>query len=75
MGLYLALKACHEYNLEVVLLSCEKCNIRSAHTIRAFGGKLLRECGVGGVGACQFFAIDVAKSIEMYRNEYEDKTY
>lgn len=74
VGLYLALKACHEYKLEVVLLSCEKNNLRSSYTIRALDGKLVREYCVDGVGICQFFAIDVAESIKNH-HEYENKIY
>ena len=76
VNLYLALKVCHEHGVEAVILGCEKDNLGSSRTMRALGGRLLREDWSWRYNAMyQFFVIDVAEAVTKYSDEYKDKIY
>ena len=76
VNLYLALKVCHEHGVEAVILGCKKDNHGSSRTMRALGGRLLREYWSWRDNAMdQIFVIDVAEAIEKYADEYKDKIY
>lgn len=75
VNLYLALKVCQNHGIEVVLLDCDKDNIGSAKTMRALGGKLLREhtyqATPGKDTTVQQYVIDVDAALEKYANQYD----
>ena len=75
INLYLALKVCQQHGLEVVLLDCDKDNTGSAKTMRALGGKLIREHlqenSQGGQVLVQDYVIDVDAAVAKNRAQYE----
>lgn len=75
VNLYLALKVCQNHDLEAVLLDCDKNNIGSAKTMRALGGKLIRECPhknfKGEDAIMQWYVIDVDAALEKYAGQYD----
>lgn len=75
VNLYLALKVCQNHGIEVVLLDCDKDNIGSAKTMRALGGKLLREhtyqVTPGEDTTVQQYVIDVDAALEKYASQYD----
>ena len=76
VNLYLALKVCHEHGVEAVLLGCKKDNHGFSRTMRALGGRLLREYWSWCDNAMgQIFVINVAEAITKYSDEYKDKIY
>lgn len=74
VNLYLALKVCQNHGIEVALLDCDKDNVGSAKTMRALGGKLLRECphrnDEGEDIMMQWYVIDVDAALEKYASKY-----
>lgn len=73
VNLYLALKICQRRGLEAVLLDCDRRNIASAKTIRALGGKLIRETEhktETGLVPMQQYVIDVDHSLADYAYQY-----
>ncbi len=75
VNLYLALKVCQNHGLEAVLLDCDKNNVGSAKTMRALGGKLIRECPhkdwEGKDTIIQWYVIDVDAALEKYADQYD----
>ena len=75
VNLYLALKVCQNHGLEAVLLDCDKNNIGSAKTMRALGGRLIRECPhknwEGKDTIMQWYVIDVDAALEKYASQYD----
>ncbi len=75
VNLYLALKVCQNHGLEAVLLDCDKSNIGSAKTIRALGGKLIREYPhknfEGKDTIIQWYVIDVDAALNKYADQYD----
>lgn len=75
VNLYLALKVCQNHGIEVALLDCDKNNIGSAKTMRALGGKLIRECPhknwEGKDAIIQWYVIDVDAALEKYAYRYD----
>lgn len=75
VNLYLALKVCQNYGLETVLLDCDKNNIGSAKTMRALGGKLLREhthqITPEESATVQQYVIDVDAALSKYASQYD----
>lgn len=68
--LFLSLGVCQRHGIEAVLLDCSKANIGSAKTIRALGGKLIREYSpVEGI-TVQQYVIDVNAALKFHHNEY-----
>ncbi len=75
VNLYLALKVCQSHGIEVALLDCEKSNIGSAKTMRALGGRLIRECPhknwAGKDTVMQWYVIDVDAALSKYADQYD----
>lgn len=75
VNLYLALKVCQNHGIEVALLDCDKNNVGSAKTMRALGGRLLRECSHrnddGEDIMMQWYVIDVDAALEKYASQYD----
>lgn len=75
VNLYLALKVCQNHGLEAVLLDCDKSNIGSAKTMRALGGKLIRECPHKNWEdkdtVMQWYVIDVDAALAKYASQYD----
>ncbi len=75
VNLYLALKVCQNHGLEAVLLDCDKNNVGSAKTMRALGGRLIRECPhkdwEGKDAVIQWYVIDVDAALEKYADQYD----
>ncbi len=73
INLYLGLLVCQKHGIKEVLLDCDKDNLGSAKTIQALGGRLLREYYEDIYAHCivQDYAIDVDKSVEVYKAVYE----
>ena len=75
VNLYLALKVCQNHGIEAVLLDCDKDNIGSAKTMRALGGRLIRECPHKNWEdkdtIMQWYVIDVDAALEKYVDEYD----
>lgn len=72
INLFLALLECQKYGIKEVLLDCDKINLGSSKSMQALGGVLISEYYEDGLLE-QKYKIDVDKSIEKYRNLYEDK--
>lgn len=73
-ALYLALLRCLAYNLEAILVDCERNNTPSMRTILAVGGKKIREYWSEKYQAWNnVYVIDVYRSINEYYCDYKDK--
>lgn len=75
INLYLALEFCQLHGLEVVLLDCDKDNLGSSRTMRALGGRLIREHWYDVKGQntlIQDYVIDVNAAIAAHSSEYFD---
>lgn len=70
VNLYLALKVCQNYGIEVALLDCDRSNIGSAKTMRALGGKMVRQYQLGDI-VVQRYAIDVDAALCKYASQYD----
>ncbi len=75
VNLYLALRVCQKHGLEAVLLDCKKENLGSAKTMRALGGRLIREyvaqtTAESGV-TMQQYVIDVNEAVAKYAEKYD----
>lgn len=74
INLFLALKFCQSRGMEVVLLDCDKNNIGSAKTMRALGGRLIREYwfqeSPEKISLVQAYIIDVDAAIEKNASNY-----
>lgn len=76
LQLYLALKVCQQYGLEVVFLDCAEENVASAKTIRALGGRLARTRSVPHYTIphkyvnIAYFVIDVEVALSKYADRY-----
>ena len=71
LQLYLTLLKCGEFKIEQVMISCVKENEASSRTIKALGGKLVREEYDPNYNAvCSHYLIDVNKAIDTYKNQY-----
>lgn len=75
VNLFLALKVCQNHGIEVTLLDCDKNNVGSAKTMRALGGRLIRECPhknwEGEDTIMQWYVIDVDAALEKYASQYD----
>jgi len=73
INLYLGLLECQKYGIEEALLTCNKENLGSSKTMKALGGKLLKEIYETEKyhEYLQFYTINVNESIEKYKEEYE----
>lgn len=75
VNLYLALKVCQNHGIEVALLDCNKDNVGSAKTMRALGGKLIREYphrdDNGEDTMMQWYTIDVDAALGKYADQYD----
>lgn len=73
INLYLGLKECQKYGIEEALLTCNKENLGSAKTMKALGGKLIKEIYEDEKyhEYLQFYIINVDESLEKYKEEYE----
>lgn len=75
INLFLALKFCQLHGLEVVLLDCDKENLGSSRTMRALGGRLIREHWYevkGQNSLVQDYVIDVNAAISAHEAEFAD---
>lgn len=72
INLYLALQICKDYGIKEVLLDCDKENLASARTIKALGGKLIKEYYDEENAKCvvQDYIIDVEEALEDYKDIY-----
>lgn len=75
VNLYLALKVCQNHGIEAALLDCDKENPGSAKTMRALGGRLIRE-HIHQVSpeksiTVQQYVIDVDSALEKYASQYD----
>lgn len=74
INLYLALCFCQKRGMEAVMLDCDKNNLGSAKTMRALGGKLIREYYYqktpDAKSLTQCYIIDVDASLSRYADEY-----
>lgn len=68
INLHLALKECQKHGIKEVLMDCDKENLGSAKTMRALGGKLIREYFNNEDTHCivQDYVINVDESIEHF---------
>ena len=73
INLYLGLKVCNEYGIENVLLDADLDNPASWRTMEALGGQRTREYYDDKYAKCIVvdYNIDVKKSLEMYKDIYE----
>ena len=73
INLYLGLKECQKYEIEEVLLTCNKDNLGSSKSMKALGGKLIKEIYEDERyhAYLEFYTINVDESIEKYKEEYE----
>ncbi len=72
INLYLGLKICKEYGIKEVLMDCNKENLGSAKTIKAFGGVMtMEDYNEQYNELIQYYSIDVDKAIEENRDIYE----
>jgi predicted acetyltransferase len=73
INLYLGLKKCKEYGIKEVIVGCNKDNLGSARTIQSLGGILNKEMFYEPENRIvQDYIIDVDKSIEKYKDIYEN---
>lgn len=74
VNLYLALLECQRHGIKEVLMDCNKDNIGSSSTMKAFGGVLIREYFNEEDVNCmvQDYKIDVDKAIKVYGEEYKN---
>lgn len=75
INLFLALKFCQLHGIEVVLLDCDKENLGSSRTMRALGGRLIREHWYDVKGQntlIQHYVIDVDAAISIHESEFAD---
>lgn len=70
INLYLALKECSKYNIDEVLISCDKDNLGSSKTMIALGARLKSEYIKDGIEE-QNYIINVQESLEKYYDTYE----
>lgn len=70
VNLYLALKVLNQHNISEAVLDCDTSNLGSAKTIQALGGVLTREELINNT-PIQFYTIDVKKSLQKYKNQYD----
>ncbi len=71
INLFLALCICQKHGFESVLLTCNKTNFASAATIRALGGRLVREKHFSERQyILQYYMIDVDRAIAEHETEY-----
>lgn len=72
INLYLGLLECQKYGIKEALLTCDKENLGSSKTMKALGGKFIKEVyDEKDNEVVQFYTINVDESIKKYRNEYE----
>ena len=73
INLYLGLLRCKEYGIDEVLLDCDKDNLGSAKTMKALGGRLVKEFYDDKIYNCivQGYVIDVNEAIDKYNEIYE----
>ena len=74
INLYLGLKVCNEYGIDVALLSADIENVGSWKTMEALGGVRTREYyNDSDYAKCMVvnYSIDVKKSLEKYKDIYE----
>lgn len=75
VNLCLALKVCQNHDIKFALLNCDKDNVGSAKTMRALGGRLLREYPhqneSGANITVQWYVIDVNAALEKYASRYD----
>ena len=71
ISLYLSLLECEKLGLEKVLITCDDINVGSYKTIEALGGILENKINYEGRIIRRYY-IDVDKSINKYKNVYDN---
>ena len=73
INLYLGLLRCKEYGIDEVFMDCDKDNLGSAKTMKALGGRLVKEFYDDKIYNCivQGYVIDVNEAIDKYKEIYE----
>lgn len=74
INLYLALKVCQEYGIKEAMLDVDSGNLASWKTMEALGGTLIKEMKseLEGHDMFRIYTIDVGKSLEKYKDVYEE---